>query len=159
MAVGNAVRLVVAVVLCELAGVVGSVFTFPSIPTWYASLEKPSFNPPNWLFGPVWLILYALMGVAVYFVWGKGLESKGARVALSVFVVQLFLNVLWSNVFFGLHSVFYGFVIIVALWVSIVLTVVAFARVSKTASVPLLPYLLWVSFASVLNYYIWLLNP
>ena len=159
MQFGNAVRLVVAVVLCELAGVVGSVFTFPSIPTWYASLEKPSFNPPNWLFAPVWLILYALMGVAVFFVWSKGLESKGAKVALSVFVVQLFLNVLWSNMFFGLHSVFYGFVIIVALWVSIALTVVAFARVSRTASVLLLPYILWVSFASVLNYYIWLLNP
>jgi len=159
MAVGGAVRLVVAVVLCELAGVVGSVFTFASIPTWYASLEKPSFNPPNWLFGPVWLILYALMGVAAYFVWVKGLESKGAKVALSVFVVQLFLNVLWSNVFFGLHSIFYGFVIIIALWVSIALTMVAFARVSKTASVLLIPYILWVSFASVLNYYIWLLNP
>jgi tryptophan-rich sensory protein len=159
MQFGNTVRLVAAVVLCELAGVVGSVFTFPSIPTWYASLEKPGFNPLNWVFAPVWLILYALMGVAAYFVWSKALEPKGARVASSVFVAQLFLNVLWSNVFFGLHSLFYGFVIIVALWISIALTVVVFARVSKIASVLMLPYILWVSFASVLNYYIWLLNP
>jgi tryptophan-rich sensory protein len=159
MAFGNAVRLVVAVVLCELAGVVGSVFTFPSIPTWYASLEKPSFNPPNWLFAPVWLILYALMGVAAYFVWSKGLESKGAKVALSVFVVQLFLNVLWSNVFFGLHSIFYGLVIIIALWLSIASTILAFAKVSKNAAALLFPYILWVSFAAILNYNIWLLNP
>ncbi|MCP8304020.1 MAG: tryptophan-rich sensory protein [archaeon] len=159
MRVGNVGKLVIAIVLCELAGVVGSVFTYPSIPTWYASLQKPSFNPPNWLFAPVWLILFALMGVSAYLVWSKGLESEGVKAALFIFVVQLVLNVLWSIVFFGLHSIFYSFVIIIVLWIAIALTITAFVRVSKKAGALLLPYILWVSFASVLNYYIWLLNP
>ncbi len=159
MRVRNIGKLVIAIMICELAGVVGSVFTYPSIPTWYASLQKPSFNPPNWLFAPVWLILFALMGVSAYLVWSKGLESKGVKVALFIFVVQLVLNMLWSIVFFELRSIFYGFVVIIVLWIAIMLTITAFVRVSRKAGTLLLPYILWVSFASALNYYIWLLNP
>ena len=159
MRLGNVGKLIISIVLCELAGVVGSVFTSPSIPTWYASLQKPSFNPPNWLFAPVWLILFGLMGVSAYLIWIKGLESKGVKAAIFIFIIQLVLNMLWSIIFFGLHSIFYGFVIIIVLWLTIALTIIAFVRISKKAGALLLPYILWVSFALVLNYYIWLLNP
>jgi tryptophan-rich sensory protein len=150
---------VLGVVVCELAGVIGSVFTFPSIGTWYASLVKPWFNPPNWLFGPVWTILYALMGIALGLVWDKGLGSKEVRTALVVFVVQLALNVLWSIVFFGAQSLFYGLLIIIVLWVAIAVTIVVFYRISKRAGLLLVPYICWVTIATTLNLYVWLLNP
>ena len=148
----------VAVVVSELAGVVGSVFTMPAIPVWYAGLVKPALNPPAWVFAPVWTALYFLMGVAAYLVWRKGWHRASVKVALGVFAGQLLLNILWSLVFFGLHNINAGLVCIAALWMFILATMMAFARVSKPAMWLLVPYLLWVSFASYLNYSLLMLN-
>lgn len=152
-------KLVFAVVVCQLAGVLGSLLTSPQIPTWYATLQKPGFSPPNWLFAPVWIILFALMGISTYLVWNKGLENREVKTSLFIFGIQLALNVLWSFLFFGLQSPFYAFMEIIVLWAAIALTILSFFKVSKTAGLLLLPYILWVSFAMILNYYIWKLNP
>jgi len=157
--VRDIVEAVVAVLICQGAGLIGSVATFPSIPTWYASLEKPFFNPPNWLFGPVWTTLYALMGISAFLVWRKGIRDRQVKVALGIFVAQLILNSLWSIVFFGLHSLLGGLIVILPLWVAILLSIVTFYRISKTAGVLLIPYILWVSFATLLNFSLWQLNP
>ncbi len=155
----NKFRLIVSVLICQLAGVVGSVFTVTSIDSWYAAVEKPAFNPPSWVFSPVWIILYTLMGISLYLIWQEGLERKEVKVGIFVFGVQLALNILWSFLFFGLQSPFYAFMEIILLWLSIFLTIVLFSKISKIASILLVPYLLWVSFAALLNYQIWVLNP
>jgi tryptophan-rich sensory protein len=155
----DVIKLVVSLVACQCAGLIGSIFTTPAIPTWYAALEKPSFNPPNWLFAPAWITLYLLMGVAAFLIWRKGLEQKEVRAALVIFLVQLVLNALWSVVFFGLQSPLYGVVVILALWVVILLTILSFFKLSTAAGALLLPYILWVSFAAVLNVSILVLNP
>lgn len=152
------VEAVLSIVVCEGAGLIGSLATFPSIPTWYASLEKPAFNPPNWLFGPVWATLYALMGIAAFLVWRQGIRKREVKIALGIFLVQLVLNSLWSIVFFGLNSLLGGLVVILPLWVAILLSIVTFYRISKTAGVLLIPYILWVSFATILNFSLWQLN-
>ncbi|MFN7990743.1 MAG: TspO/MBR family protein [Candidatus Micrarchaeia archaeon] len=145
--------LIAAVLICELAGVIGSVFTFSSIPTWYATLVKPDFAPPNWLFGPVWITLYAMMGVSAYLVY-----ETGKRESLKIFGLQLALNASWSIVFFGLRSISGGLLVILLLWLAIAWTILSFLKVSKTAAYLLIPYISWVSFASVLNYFIFMLN-
>jgi tryptophan-rich sensory protein len=152
-------KLVVSIIACQCAGIIGSIFTRGAIPTWYVTLEKPAFNPPNWLFAPVWTLLYIMMGIAAFLVWRKGLENRQVRIALIVFLVQLVLNALWSVVFFGLESPLYGLIVIAALWVAILFTVLKFFRISLAASVLMWPYMLWVTFAAVLNVSIWLLNP
>ncbi len=146
------------VVGTELVGNIGSLATFSQINSWYATLVKPSFNPPNWIFGPVWTILYALMGIALYLVWLKGLKKSEGRLALGAFALQLILNVKWSFLFFGLHWPLVAFVEIVLLWLAIVLTIRTFSIISKPAAWFLVPYLLWVSFAAALNFAIWYLN-
>ncbi len=155
-------RLAVAVVLSELAGLAGSVFTASAIPVWYAGLIKPAFNPPSWIFGPVWTLLYALMGIAAFLVWDRGRTRPAlrrmARAALVIFIMQLALNVAWSAIFFGAHSPAGAFADIVLLWFAILWTIIAFARISRPAAYLLVPYLLWVSFAAYLNYAIWMLN-
>ena len=151
----SVIRFVVSIAICEAAGVVGSVYTISAIPTWYAGLQKPWFTPPNWLFAPVWLTLYLLMGISLYLLWGK---REWAKIALGAFAVQLVLNVLWSVVFFGAQQLLYGFVVIAALWAVILATIVLSFRVSRGASAALLPYIAWVTVASALNYYVWLLN-
>lgn len=148
----------IAIVICEAAGIIGSFFTSPSIPTWYAGLEKGALNPPAWVFGPVWTTLYALMGIALFLVWKRGIERKEVKVAIGIFGIQLVLNTLWSIIFFGLHSPGGALVEIAFLWVAILSTIVAFARISKTAAWLLVPYLAWVSFASYLNFSLWFLN-
>lgn len=140
------------VLLCQAAGTIGSIFTFSAIPNWYAYLNKPFFNPPNWIFGPVWTTLYTLMGIAVYLVWKK---RKGIPFW---FWVQLVLNALWSILFFGLQNPILAFVGVIFLWLSIFLTITSFYRIHKTAAYLLVPYLLWVTFASLLNASIALLN-
>ncbi|RJR28983.1 tryptophan-rich sensory protein [Candidatus Microgenomates bacterium] len=149
-------KLVLAIALCQLAGIVGSVFTFQAIPTWYATLNKPFFSPPNWVFGPVWTALYTLMGVSLYLIWTN--KSKLKKEALSVFYAQLIINSLWSMLFFGLKNPALAFIVILLLWVLIAATIVKFYKFSKLASYLLIPYLLWVGFASVLNLAIVLLN-
>jgi len=151
-------KLVVSIVACLAAGAIGSIFTRTAIPTWYATLEKPIFTPPNWLFAPVWTLLYILMGIAAFLVWRKGLKNRGVRTALIVFLIQLVLNALWSVVFFGFESPLYGLIVISVLWVAIIVTAIKFFKISRVASVLMWPYLLWVTFAAVLNSSIWLLN-
>jgi benzodiazapine receptor len=151
-------KLVAAIVACLAAGAIGSIFTRTAIATWYTTLEKPPFTPPDWLFAPVWTLLYILMGVAAFLVWRMGSRDRRVRVALIVFLVQLVLNAFWSVAFFGLESPLYGLIVISVLWVAILVTIVLFFRISKVSSILMWPYLLWVSFATVLNSSIWLLN-
>ncbi len=154
----NWLKLLTSVAACQLAGILGALFTRAAIPAWYAGLQKPQFTPPNWLFGPMWISLYLLMAVAAYLVWQKGLAAKGVRAALTVFLIQLLLNALWSPVFFGLRSPLAGAVIIVLLWLAILAAIVAFAKISPLAAWLLVPYILWVTLASALNISIYILN-
>jgi benzodiazapine receptor len=158
MGAKDIVKLIVSIVACQCAGLIGSLATTPNIPTWYATLEKPVFTPPSWLFAPAWITLYLLMAVAAFLIWRKGLAHEGVKCALTLFLVQLVLNALWSVVFFGLQSPLYGMVVILALWIAILLTIIKFFRLSTAAGWLMIPYILWVSFASVLNISIWVLN-
>ena len=159
MRLNNILKLIIAIVICEVVGIGGAFFTSPAASSsWYYSLEKPFLQPPSWIFSPVWIMLYALMGIAAFLVWQKGFERKDVRLALGVFGVQLFLNAIWSIIFFGLHSPGWALVDIIALWLAIVWTIVVFYKISKPAVYLLIPYILWVSFAAHLNYSIWLLN-
>jgi translocator protein len=174
-------KLLISIIICEMAGVVGAFFTTPEINSWYKSLNKPSFNPPGWIFGPVWTTLFVLMGISLFLVWEKKWESKNkinfknkkpwnkiSQKLLSgpwqkaniiiIFATQLVLNVLWSVIFFGMHSPGVAFFELIMLWFAIIFTIINFYRVSKTAALLLIPYVLWVSFAGVLNYFIWILN-
>lgn len=145
--------LIIAIAIPEAVGVASSIFTIRAIPTWYATLAKPAFSPPNWVFGPVWTTLYALMGIAAFLVWQQPHTER--RRALWLFGIQLVLNGLWSAIFFGLRSPAGALFVIVALWWAILATMVTFSRISKPAALLLLPYLLWVTFATYLNYSIW----
>ena len=147
----NWVRLIFAIVLCQVAGVIGSIFTVSSIPTWYASLVKPSFNPPSWIFGPVWTLLYTLMGISLYLVWKN-------KFAVKLFVWQLIANSLWSIIFFGMKNIPLALIEIIVLLVLILATIMKFYKINKTAAYLLIPYLLWSSFATILTYSIWILN-
>ncbi|MBU0641608.1 MAG: tryptophan-rich sensory protein [Planctomycetes bacterium] len=150
--------LVFWIVLSFIPGAVGSLFTSPNIQTWYVTLNRPQFSPPNWLFGPVWTLLYLSMGIAAYIVWERRAESKAVFAALVLFVVQLFINGLWSFTFFGQHNIFQALIQIVLLWFLIVAMIVKFYQINKPAGLILVPYLLWVSFATLLNYSFWGLN-
>ena len=154
----NIYKLLVSIGVCLLAGVTGSIFTMPAIPTWYAALNRPPLAPPNWIFGPVWTTLFVLMGISAFLIWKKGLDRKDVKIALGIFIGQLVLNTLWSIIFFGLHSPGGALIEIVFLWLAILATIVAFYKISKPAAWLLVPYILWVSFAAYLNYAIWSLN-
>ncbi|NWF54031.1 MAG: tryptophan-rich sensory protein [Syntrophaceae bacterium] len=151
-------RLIIAVLVCQAAGLIGAFFTRPAISTWYAELIKPRFTPPDWVFGPVWISLYILMGIAAFLVWSRGFHHQVVRRALAIFGVQLGLNALWSFLFFGLRSPLAGLIGISVLGIAIIFTVRSFLQVSRTAGLLLIPYFLWVSFASGLNLSIWWLN-
>ncbi len=154
----DAGKLFLSVTACELAGVVGAFLTVPTLNTWYALLTKPSFTPPSWFFPPAWVLLYLLMGIGLYVVWAKGFERPEVRNAMRMFAVQFVLNVLWPIIFFGNRNIGVGLACIIALWISVALTVVEFGRVSRKSAVFLFPYLVWVSFAFFLNYGFWVLN-
>lgn len=151
-------KLVVSISLCLFVGFTGSLVTSPSIATWYTTLQKPFFNPPNWIFAPVWTLLYILMGTAAYLVWKKGLKKKGVAFALKLFLLQLALNFLWSLLFFGFHSPLLAFLDICILWILLFLTIITFWKLSKPAAYLLVPYIAWASFASILNLFIVRLN-
>lgn len=166
--------LVVSIVLSHLAGFIGSFSTVKTVDTWYAILEKPEFSPPNWIFAPVWLTLYTMMGIALYFVWLKIQKPTGLfawfkyklnrkkrekiQSAVVFFMIHLVVNALWSIVFFGLKDLGSAFIVISLLWVMILVLIKDFFSIDKRAAYLLVPYLLWVSFATVLNYSIWMLN-
>ncbi len=157
--VRDGLKLLISIAVCIGAGLIGSLFTGGAIPTWYSLLQKPSFTPPSWLFAPVWFTLYILMGVSAFLVWRRGFQQFQVRESLIIFTVQLFLNALWSYAFFGLKSTLIGLLVIVPLWTAILLTILNFYKVSKTASLLIIPYILWVSYATVLNFAFYLLNP
>lgn len=152
------IKAIVCILLCLSAGGIGSAFTAPAIPAWYATLVKPSFSPPNWVFAPVWTLLYILMGLAAAIVWQKGLQNPQVRTALVAFLIQLILNMIWSVLFFGLRSPLYGLVDILFLWAVILVTIAQFSKVSIQAALLLIPYILWVTFATGLNFGIFFLN-
>jgi benzodiazapine receptor len=158
MDLSSIIKLIVSIVASFAAGGIGSLFTFKAIPTWYAALKKPPYTPPNQVFGPVWTILYILMGISVYFVWQKGLATNGALLAFVLFWIQLILNAMWSVIFFGLKSKGGGVITIVALWLLILVTIITFFQVSGWAGALLIPYIFWVSIAAYLNTGIWILN-
>jgi tryptophan-rich sensory protein len=181
MKFNNIIKISISIIICELAGVIGSIFTASSIKDWYGGLNKPFFNPPNWIFAPVWSLLFLLMGVSFYLVWNKKWVVKNKigkfnkiklnnffekvwngkwqkQGIISIFFLQLILNIYWSLLFFGKHSIGGAFFELLLLWIAILVTIISFYRVSKLAAYLLLPYILWVSFAGVLNLSLWILN-
>lgn len=155
----NWVKLLISLALPQIAAVSGALFTVTGTGSWYQQINKPSWNPPGWVFGPVWTTLYILMGIAFYLVWKSNASDKLKRPAMTLWVVQLVLNFFWTLIFFGAQEPGWALVEIIGLWIFILLTILAFARIHKTAAWLLVPYLLWVSFATVLTGTIWQLNP
>lgn len=174
-------KFIISVLICQLAGFAGWFFTAPAIKTWYVFLAKPSFSPPSSVFAPVWTVLFLLMGLALYLVWARNWQievtaeeaeqktwnpisqklltgSWREENVKAIFTLQLVLNILWSFVFFGLKAPDLAFFEILMLWFAILYTIVNFYRISKNASLLLLPYILWVTFAAVLNFAVWRLN-
>ena len=154
----NWVKLVIALIIPQLVAASGAYFTVTGTGSWYQTLDKPSWNPPSWVFGPVWTTLYILMGIAMFLIWKSDAPEKLKRKATIFWGVQLVFNFLWSFLFFGQQQIFGALLEIVVLWVLILLTIFAFARVSKLAAWLLVPYISWVSFATILTYTIWDLN-
>ena len=150
---------VIALGICLLTGYIGSYYTTPEIPTWYASLQKPDLTPPSWVFGPVWTVLYIFMGLSLYWIFQSGLTNQETKLGMILFIFQLVLNVGWSFFFFALHSTFFSFLVIVMLWAVLLCTIVQVFRFSIPAAALLLPYIGWVTFAAYLNYAILILNP
>jgi benzodiazapine receptor len=148
----------ISLVITLAIGFVASIFTRPEIAGWYAGLQKPSFNPPAWLFAPVWTGLYILIAIAAYLVWKRRNPLNVYYTAAGIYFIQLLLNFSWSIVFFGIHQIFDALIVIALLWLSIICNMIWFNKFSKTAAWILLPYLLWVSFAGLLNLNIYLLN-
>lgn len=157
MKIKSPAKLFVSLAITLGAGVLGSFFTSPAVKTWYLSINRPAWNPPSWLFAPVWTTLFILMGIALYLVWSES-KTKKIKSALNLFTVQIVLNVFWSVIFFGMGNFWLAFAEILVLWVFILLTMIEFRKVNKTAGLLLLPYLLWASFASFLNFTIASLN-
>ena len=151
-------KLVCSVSVCLLTGLLGSFVTTGSVTNWYADLSRPSFTPPDWAFGVVWPILYVMMGISAFLIWSSGIERKQVKVALALFAFQLLLNGLWTPIFFGLHMLALALAEIILLWAAILMTILAFWKISKTATYLMIPYILWVSFAIVLNAAFWHLN-
>jgi translocator protein len=158
MKLSNFSKLFISIAVSQSAGIIGSIFTTSSISTWYVGLIKPVINPPNWIFGPVWVTLYVLMGVAVFLVWKEGLDRVDIRKALWIFIFQLFLNTMWSIIFFGFQSPFWALLNITLLWLIIFWAIRLFYKISRLAAWLMIPYILWVSFAIYLNYSILILN-
>ena len=148
-------KLILSIAVCQLAGFIGSFFTNAGLVDWYSTLNKPWFTPPGWFIGAVWITLFTLMGISLYLVWKKGFT----RTALGIFAAQLALNMLWSFLFFGLRSPLLGLAGIIPLWILIAFNIWAFWKVEKRAGYLLVPYIAWVTVATTLNYYIWVLNP
>ncbi len=177
----NIFKFIISIIICQLAGVAGVFFTTPAIGDWYAKINKPSFTPPGSSIGLVWIILFFLMGISLYLVWSKNWQiniptDRPERKAwnrfseklwsgtwreentIAIFILQLFLNILWSIIFFGLKFPGLAFFELLMLWFAILYMIANFYRVSKTAAYLLIPYILWVSFAGFLNFTIWRMN-
>lgn len=152
----NIILLLACIVLCELAGASGAIFTAKSVSNWYQKLKKPTINPPSWIFGPVWTLLFALMGISLYLVISSGVSFFSGEIF--IFIVQFIFNIIWSVLFFGMRRPGYSLIEILFLWFFILETIIVFYPTSHLAAYLLVPYILWVSFAGVLNFLIWKLN-
>lgn len=155
----NWVKLLISLALPQIAGISGVLFTETGEGSWYRQINRPSWNPPGWVFGPVWTMLYIMMGIAFYLVWKSSASEKLKRPAMTFWIIQLALNFFWTVIFFGAHQPGWATLEIIVLWIFILLTILAFFRINKTAAWLMVPYLLWVSFASVLTATIWQMNP
>lgn len=149
-------RLLLALIIPQAAGLLGSLFTSQGVNTWYKTINKPSFNPPDWIFAPVWTLLFILMGVSFYLVWQTTFARK--KCAYRIFFIQLIFNILWSVIFFGFQNPQLAFMEILVLWIMIFINICFFYQINKLASYLMIPYLAWVTFAAVLNFSIWQLN-
>lgn len=150
-------RLLISIAVPLAVGAIAGIATSNNVNTWYPELNKPSFNPPNWLFGPVWTVLYIMMGISLYLVWNKP-AGEPRRRAITVFFIQLALNFLWSFVFFEWHQIGWALADISLLWLTLLWCIILFAKIHRTAAWLLVPYILWVSFATALNASIFMLN-
>ncbi|MFP4116831.1 MAG: TspO/MBR family protein [Candidatus Aenigmatarchaeota archaeon] len=151
-------KLALSILISLSAGFIGSFFTAQTVDTWYAGLELPRFAPPGYIISVIWIVLYVLMGIALYLVLTKDISERNVQLAIGVFGVQLFLNAIWSYLFFGLTSPLYGLIGIIALWIAVASTIYTFQEVSKKASYLLYPYIIWVTIALILNYLIYVMN-
>ncbi len=155
----KALKFIISIVIVLVVGNIGTLFTTPNIATWYATLNKPSFNPPNWIFAPVWTTLFVLMGISLFLIWNNKRKKEGNRKAFFiVFAINLALNVLWSLIFFSQHFTGVALVELIFLAISILVLIILSWKISKAAAILFIPYLAWVCFASFLNYNIWALN-
>ncbi len=154
----NIVKAIIAIAIPLMVGATSGFFTISGVESWYQTIQKPSWNPPNWIFGPVWTTLYVMMGIALFLVWKEDTSEELKKIAIALFAVQLTLNFFWSFIFFNQQQPGWALVEIIAMWFFILLTIFAFAQVNKTAAWLLVPYISWVSFATILNYTIWQLN-
>ncbi len=152
------IRIVLSIIICLLVGTIAALATQSSIDTWYVSLMKPSWSPPNWVFAPVWITLYILMGVAAGMVWNRGFYHKWVKTALYHFGIQLILNGMWSIIFFGWQEPFLALLSICGLFILVVFTIKWFKVVNRWSAILLIPYLLWLAFATALNFEIWRIN-
>ncbi|MES2775240.1 MAG: TspO/MBR family protein [Bacteroidota bacterium] len=154
----NTLKLIISIIIPLAVGGISGYLTATGVDSWYATVQKPSFNPPNWIFGPVWTSLYILMGIGLFLVWKQPAATPFRGTAIAIFIVQLVLNFFWSIIFFKLEKPGLAFAEIVILWIAILLMIIYFIKVKPVAGYLQIPYLCWVSFASVLNFYIWNLN-
>ena len=154
----NYKKLIISILILQLAGFIGSLFTISSVNTWYAVLEKPALNPPSWIFGPVWIALYVLIGIAFYLIWQKAFNSTRNRRVFLLFFVHIFLNGIWSILFFGAQNILFAFVDIVAVLATLIILMSLFWKIDRRATYLFIPYLAWVSFATYLNYSLLVLN-
>jgi len=152
------VKILIVVVICLSIGGTSGIVTSSAINDWYVTLNKPSFNPPNWIFAPVWTLLYIMMGLAAALIWQEGWEKKIVKMALLFFSIQLVLNALWSIVFFGWKQPAFALIEIFILWSMLLVCIIKFKAIKPLAAYLLIPYFLWVTFASILNGAIWWLN-
>jgi benzodiazapine receptor len=151
------IKLIISITVCYFVAVLGGWATFQSVQTWYLTINKPSFNPPSWLFGPVWSVLYTLMAIAFWLVW-KTKDMPSKTFAMQLFLIQLALNLLWSFLFFYFKTPFWAFLEIILMWTTILFTIIYFYKINPWSAYILIPYLLWVGFATILNGSIWILN-
>jgi tryptophan-rich sensory protein len=154
----NTIKLIISIAIPLIIGGSSGFFTTAEIPGWYQTINKPSWNPPSWIFGPVWTTLYILMGIALFLIWRSDSNPEFKRTAIMLFAIQLVLNFFWSFIFFKQHQIGLALVEIIAMWLFILLTIFSFAKINNLAAWLLVPYISWVSFASILNYTIWKLN-
>ncbi len=154
----NTLKLIIAIAIPLIVGGTSGFFTATGVESWYQTIARPTWNPPGWIFGPVWTTLYVMMGISLFLVWKEDTSVELKKIGIALFAVQLVLNFFWSFIFFNQHQIGWALVEIAAMWVFILLTIFAFAQVNKAAAWLLVPYISWVSFATILNYTIWQLN-